>query len=292
MTATIRHLSVAQAHPAMRNVTFPSDEHELAGRLFLPANRPKAAIVLHGATGVHQRFYQNFAEWLATKGYACLTYDYRDLGLSKRRHSKRADTTMADWGIRDQGAAQVALEAMVPDAPLWVIGHSLGGMMATFQPRATRIDRMICVASGSVDFSDHPWRYKPTAAAFWWGPGLWLRSALGYLPGRLLGVGPDLPGPAYSQWRRWCTTHGCHLADIGIGLPEPDPKRVSCPVKFVAISDDVMVPPTAVWRLMQTYPEAHKSQLTVRPEDHGLRSIGHIGVLGAKAAACWPSILA
>ena len=68
MTAQIRHLSVAQAHPVMRDISFLSEGHELSGKLYLPANRPRAVILLHGATGVHQRFYRPFAEWLTQEG--------------------------------------------------------------------------------------------------------------------------------------------------------------------------------------------------------------------------------
>ena len=51
------------------------DGAELVGRLYAP-ERPWAAAVLNGATGVPQGFYTHFARWLAAeRGVACLTYD-------------------------------------------------------------------------------------------------------------------------------------------------------------------------------------------------------------------------
>jgi predicted alpha/beta hydrolase len=102
----------------------------------------------------------------------------------------------------------------------------------------------------------------------------------------------DLPAGVYWQWRRWCTTHGFYLADIGRSLPMPNWTALQGKAKFVAISDDGHVPPAAVWRLMQHYPEAVKSQLTLRPEVFGLKSIGHIAAFSPRNAVLWPQIIA
>jgi len=276
----------------VETVSFRADRAELSGRLYRPADAPKAVIVLHGATGVPQRFYRHFAAWLAEQGYACLTYDYRDFGASAQGHLKRSNATMADWGIQDQSAAQRYLEATLPDTPLWVIGHSLGGLMVPFQEGASRISRLITVASGPVHLRDHPWPYRGFAAAFWYGPGAWATRALGYLPAKTLRMGPNLPAGVYWQWRRWCTTQGFYLGDVGRGLPVPDWKAFTGDMKVVAIMGDAMVPPASVWRGMQHYPAANKQQMTVHSKDYGLKDIGHIGAFAPQNAAIWPNLIA
>ena len=61
----------------------PSDGAVLCGRLVRPRGTPRAALVLHGATGAPARFYRGFAEWAAReRDLAVLTYDYRDFGAS------------------------------------------------------------------------------------------------------------------------------------------------------------------------------------------------------------------
>ncbi|MCT8161529.1 alpha/beta fold hydrolase [Pseudoruegeria sp. SHC-113] len=289
----MKHLRLAETRATQEPLTIEADGAVLAGRLYRPAHAPTAAIVIHGATGVPQGYYKPFAEWLTREGYACLTYDYRDFGASASGPLKESKATMAIWGRLDQPAAQAALEAAVPGAPVWAIGHSLGGLMLPFQgDAARRLSRVITVASGPVHFSDHPLRYKPVTAAFWYGAGPAATAICGYLPGKALGLGPNLPAGVYWQWRRWCTTPGFNACDVGADLPAPDDNAVRCPVKVVAVADDVMVPPPAVWRLMQLYPEAHKSQLTLRPADFGLKKIGHIGMFNGKNAATWPAIIA
>ncbi len=272
-------------------VEFPSGEATLKGRLWRPEGRPRAAVVLHGATGVPHRYYRHFAAWLAAEGYAVLSYDYRDFGASAAGHVRTSRAGMVDWGLHDQAAAQVAIERLVPDAPLWVIGHSLGGFMLPFQPGAARVKRLIAVASGPTHLSDTVWREWPFVALFWSPPVLWLTKAVGYLPGRLFGR-PDLPARVYSEWRRWCTTRGFYLGDVGKALPVPDWGAMRGEAKFVAVADDPWIPPPVVWRLMQHYPEAVKRQLVLKPAEHGLKKIGHIGVFAEKNRALWPAILA
>jgi len=273
-------------------VSFRADRAKLSGRLYQPSGSPKAAIVIHGATGVPQSFYRHFAGWLATEGYTCLTYDYRDTGASATGHLKNSKATMAEWGVADQPAAQRALEKFVPDTPVWAIGHSLGGMMLPFHEGASRLSRVITVASGPVHLRDHPWPYRGVAAAFWWGPAPGLVRLLGYLPARWLGMGPDLPKGVYWQWRKWCTTAGFTLSDVGYSLPLPDWKAVQAPVKLIAVADDDLVPPTAVWRLMQQFPEAAKKQLVLRPAEFGLRKIGHVGAFRRENSSVWPKLIA
>ena len=285
-------LQIARTVPSVETVSFNSGGRRLIGRLHRPGAIPKAAVVLHGATGVPQRFYQPFAGWLAGQGYACLTYDYRDMGESRDGPLRGVVTTMADWAVKDAAAAQSTLRASASGAPLWVIGHSLGAFGLPFQPEADQLERVIAVASGAVHLSDHPYPYRLGAAALWHGPGLLTRSAFGYLPGRLFGLGEDIPGPAYDQWRRWCTSRGFYIKDIGRSLPAPDWHRVTAHMRFVAVGDDMMCPPASVWRLMQFYPEAAKRQKVLRPSDYGLSQIGHIRVFARASAAVWPDLIA
>src|SRR5690606_31652382 len=136
--------------PLVEDIRFPAGDATLTGRLFLPGGRPEAAVVLHGATAVPQKFYRGFAEWMAGEGFAVLTYDYRDFGASAAGPLRASRATMAVWGLEDQPAAQRALEARVPGVPVWAIGHSFGGVMLPFQPEAARLARVIAVASGLV----------------------------------------------------------------------------------------------------------------------------------------------
>jgi predicted alpha/beta hydrolase len=271
-------------------VEFRSGFARLSGTLFRPSQKVSKAIILHSATGVPHRYYRHFAAWLSQDQSAMvLIYDYRDFGASRYQSTRKSVSTMRDWMVHDQSAAQAYLRKL---CPLWVIGHSLGGLGLPLQDQAHQIERAIFVASGAVHISDHPWSYWPMPLSFWYGHGALTTKLFGHMPGWALGQREGIPKGVYDQWRGWCTRRDFMDRDIADGLlPRPDPDRVKARIKFVAVSDDVMVPPRAVWRLMQQYPEAKKSQLTLKPRAFGLRKIGHIAAFSRAAMACWPSIV-
>jgi predicted alpha/beta hydrolase len=263
-----------------------SDGALLHGRIVRPKGTPRAALVLHGATGAPAGYYRGFAEWAAReRDLAVLTYDYRDFGASLRRPLRGSTATLADWGRLDQAAALSALSRMYPDTPLWVLGHSVGGLWMGWHEAMVRVSRAITIGAGLTHVTDHPWHYQWKARVFWSPP------VSGYLPGKLVGLGADLPRGVYEDWRRWCITRGWHLSDVGRSLPLPEPTRVTARLRMIAVADDDLVPPEAVWRARALYPEAEKEQKVLRPGDFGLKSIGHIPPFTRRNAVLWPAIL-
>ena len=274
------------------DVQIRADGAVLAGRLVLPRGVVRAAVVVHGATGVPAGYYRAFADWLAAeRDCAVLTYDYRDFAASARGPLRHATATMTDWGLRDQAAALEALGRLQPGLPRWVVGHSLGGLWLAFHPAMPGVARVVTVGSGLIHVTDHPPGFGVKARFFWHGPVPYLARRLGYLPGARLGFGADLPLGVYQDWRRWCLTRGFHLSDLGRLLPMPGSARVTAEMRVVAVADDPWVPPVAVWRGMTMYPQAVKRQLVLQPADFGLAGIGHLGAFHRANAVVWPALV-
>lgn len=268
------------------------DGRLLAGRLLLPDAEPAVAIVLHGATGVPRDYYARFARWVAdTKQAAVLIYDYRDSGHSARGPVRAARATMGDWGVVDQNAALDFICHEFPDLPVEVIGHSLGGMFLPFHSQAGRVREMIAVGSGPAYWRRHPRGFLPQVLAFWFLAGPLLTRIMGYMPGRLLGMGTDLPANVYWQWRRWCTSRRFYRVDWGKTLPNPDPARVTCKVRLIGVLDDPMIPPPVVRDLAAFYPHADVRHQVIAPADAGVRAIGHLRVFSERCRAAWPLII-
>lgn len=269
-------------------VSLPGPAGQLAGRL-LSVPQPRLVVQINAATAVPAGYYAGFARWLAAERQAAvLIWDYRDFGASgDPRHS---GATMADWGVHDAAAARAWLRGRFPDLPLWVIGHSLGGLALPFQPDLGTITRVITVAAGPVHLRDHPWPMRAGIAAMWYGHGRALTALLGYLPGRRLGLGADVPAPVFRQWRRWCTRDGSCLADPA--MPPLTSAGLRAEVTLLAFADDGMVPPAAVWRLGNWMGKAPITRRLITPAEYGLGSIGHIGAFASRNRAVWPALIA
>ena len=274
------------------SVQFDAAGVQLTGHLYRPKGIPRAAVVLNAATGVPQSFYRHFARWLAAeRGMACLTYDYSGFGASTQRPLRQSDATMARWAMVEQPAARDEMRRHYPKAPLWVIGHSLGAMLTPLQDGIEDISRMIVVAGGLVHHNDHPWPYRAQVLLFWFGHVPLVVRLMGYLPGRVLGLGADLPAGVYWQWRKWCTTPGSYLPEIGSTLPLPDWQSWGVPVDLFAISDDPVASAASVGKLGELFGDVDKTRTVLRPGDYGLTEIGHMGAFARRNSALWPTLV-
>ncbi|SPF78596.1 hypothetical protein ALP8811_02525 [Aliiroseovarius pelagivivens] len=258
---------------------------------FFAADTPRAVAVLNGATGVPHRFYRHFAAWLAeTQNVSCLIYDYRDFATSARGHVKDVTATLLDWGLHDTQAARDWLSARAGGLPIWVMGHSLGGLLLARQERTEEIARVITVCSGPVHTTDHPWPFQAMVRALWFGVGPASVAMLGYVPKQLSGLGTDIPGPVFTQWKHWCTTRGFTAADPIV--PAAKEAALTCDFRMVSLSDDLSVPPNAVARLAELYPGTQTEHLTLHPRDFGLAKVGHTDTFRRQNAALWPALIA
>ena len=135
----------------------------------------------------------------------------------------------------------------------------------------TDVARMIVVAGGLVHHHDHPWPYRALALAFWFGHVPALVRALGYLPGRAVGFGADLPAGVYWQWRRWCTTPGSYLPETGTTLPQPRWAETGIPVDLFAMADDDVVPPRRSGGWAMSMADVPQRRIVLDPQQAGVQ---------------------
>ena len=77
-----------------------------------PQGDAHAVAVISSAAGVPRGYYRAFAQWLAGRGYAVLSYDYRGIAGSRAAGSLRHErASMRDWALLDMSAALAAAEA-------------------------------------------------------------------------------------------------------------------------------------------------------------------------------------
>ncbi|MCW5632320.1 MAG: alpha/beta hydrolase [Rubrivivax sp.] len=264
---------------------------------------PRAIAVVSSATGVPRGYYRAFATWLAGRGYAVLTYDYRGIGGSRRGPPsalRSEPATMRDWATLDMSAALAAAEARRETRrgsqrlPLLLVGHSFGGNAIAFARGVERADALLSVGSQLGEPRLFPGVHGLVARFFF---DAWLPTVLrarGHVPGWALGPSAQpLPPGAAQTWIEWSRLRGWAYAD-----PRMQPHRavsaVVAPVHLWSVSDDLTYgPPAAVDALAAQFRNAAVQRHTLRPHDVGAKRLGHFGAFRrAPGAALWRRLLA
>ncbi|MEQ1647508.1 MAG: alpha/beta fold hydrolase [Hyphomicrobiaceae bacterium] len=263
-----------------RTIMFPAaDGYRLTGQIYLPSPGTNSGpvTIIGSATGVPQRFYGRFANYLAEHGRPTITFDYRGIGLSAPAHLRGFTARFRDWGILDIPAALDYAKHNFPNKPLHWIGHSYGGFGTGLAHNARLIERQLAISAMSADF-----RFVDSKSESWkigallFGLGPITAMTLGYVPGKLFG-GTDLPKGVALEWSKWVATR-----EFLFGITDlPERKYFAdlrAPLMFVRMEDDTWLSKRGVEHLATQYNNATEiSHWTVSIAEGGERPIGHLG---------------
>lgn len=258
------------------------DGATLAARLFrpvAPGRGTRAAVVIGPAMGVRQDYYQEFAAWLAEQGFLVATFDYRGVGDSRperwRRSLRGFEADLYDWACDyDTVVADVARRA--GDAPLYLIGHSLGAQLPGMLTQRERIGGLLSVAAGSGYWPDNAPRLRRAVLLFWHLVVPVATRLCGYFPGRRLRKIGDIPEGVMLQWRRWCLHPRYHVGAEGEVLRRAF-EQARFPVVAWSITDDELMTERGTRVLVDLYSAAPRRIERIAPADVAARRIGHFG---------------
>lgn len=262
-----------------------------------PSGVAHAVALVSSAAGVPRGYYRGFAQWLAGRGYAVLTYDYRGIAGSRQPGPMRHErATMCDWALLDMSAALAAAEARRGGRglPLLLVGHSFGGNAIGFARGVERADAIVTVASQQGEVRLYPGVHRVVVSTFFraWLPVV--TALMGHAPGWALGGGAQpLPKAVARQWAAWGLRRGWAFADPAM-KPYSSFGAIVAPVHLWNVSDDLTyAPPQAVDALAAQYRIAAVQRHTLAPADVGQRRLGHFGAFRREPGAlAWERLLA
>ena len=267
------------------DITFPArDGYLLAASLFLPRGAKRHAVLINSATAVPRKIYRGFAGYLARRGCAVLTYDYRSIGDSRQKAAIGYNqpkslvgfkASMSDWAALDVTAAVAWMRERYHHLPLNYVGHSFGGQVLGLLVNNTEVSRALLIAAqaGYWKLMASPERYRVYAMLNF--VGLPLTRLLGYAPG-WSGIGADLPKGVFEQWVRWVMSERYLFTDPDLpGLPNFEKYRGA--LRALCMSDDPWATRPAVELLCSGFTAITPEIITVPPADAGVTAIGHLG---------------
>lgn len=251
------------------------DGYRLAGTLHRPRTPNRRAVLIQAASGVKQEYYGKFAAYLATRGFAALTFDYRGIGRSRPAGSLRGfGASMRDWAEKDIAGALDHLQRATQGARLIGVGHSFGGQAYGLVPGNERYVAALTFGSQSGYWRHWAGRGR---AGMWFITHLLLPGvsrAMGYFPSRRFGQGEDLPRGVAIEWASWCRNPGYLVGALGA---QEAYAKFRAPIRSYVATDDSYAPPRSVEAFLEFYPSATRKLEQVDPARHGGAPIGHFG---------------
>lgn len=264
-----------------------ANDAELGAQLF-SAPDARGVVLIHPATAVTQGFYEAFARYLCGLGLHVLTYDYRGTGQSRPRDLRGFEVTMSDWMLEDVGAVTRWARERFPELPLLAVGHSVGGHAIGLSPETAQLRGALLVATHAGitrTIRGRAERLRVWAVMRLLAP--LLCALFGYMPGRRIGLGEDLPRGVMLQWSRWTTLAGYFFDDPALDAAARM-AQVDIPLLAIGFDDDPWANPHAMDILLSRYTGAPPERRQVSAGALGLPGIGHMGFFRRRCeAALW-----
>ncbi|HEV7878722.1 alpha/beta fold hydrolase [Bradyrhizobium sp.] len=272
------------------DITFPAmDGYSLGATLYLPRGAKRHAVLINSAAAVPRKLYKGFASYLARRGCAVLTYDYRGTGDSRQKSLTNYSqprslvgfkASMSDWAALDVTAAVAWMRERYKTLPLNYVGHSFGGQALGLLPNNTEVSRALFIAAqaGSWKLMAAPERYRVYAMLNFIGRPL--TRLVGYAPGRA-GLGMDLPKGVFLQWANWAMSDRYLFDDPDLKALANFPNYRGA-LRSLCISDDPWATRPGVELLCSGFTAITPDILTITPSDAGAAKIGHLGFFKAE----------
>jgi predicted alpha/beta hydrolase len=206
---------------------------------------PGAPVVLVApAMGMGARYYLPLVEALAASGVHGAVAEQR----GHETEGGRVPGRDYDFGyaelLDDLTAAVAAVRAELPGAPLHLLGHSLGGQIATMYAALHPVDGLVLVAS-----STPYWRH--------WGPRLLaaghgfplVARMVGHFPGARVGFAGREARGVIRDWGRLARTDRFPIADDRVAA-------IEAPLLVISVEGDTLGVPRAIAGLADRMPRA------------------------------------
>ncbi|MCZ6726476.1 MAG: alpha/beta fold hydrolase [Acidobacteria bacterium] len=263
------------------------DGYPVGAEIVRPGQSHPRVVVINAAMGVSARFYRNFALALAEAGMTVVLWDYRGIGASKPASLKGFQATVSDWIFEDMTAVIDWAHRELQPAQLFLVGHSLGGQVASLLVNSRLVDGMVTLSAQSGYWRLQGAEQKLAVLLHAYVSVPALSHLCGFAPWSRLGLGEDLPKPAALQWAGWLRNREYLLGDDSLPLERYE--AFTAPVLAYSFADDKWGTARAVDAMMKAYPNVERRHVT--PADFGLSSIGHVGFFRPRSQALWDEVI-
>lgn len=257
---------------------------------YAAGRKPRGVALLAHGTFSNHRSCRGLAQYLADNGVEAWVLDCQGHGVSERPVEEPDFESMY---LLDARAALEFLQRRYPDQSLGWVGHSGGGLailmlLARCPEYRDQLGSIVTIASQATDAAvrlRHRCGIHLAAIA---------TRVVGFVPGRLFGLGPENEFAAVmQQWYRWSLSGrwlGRDGFDYEAGLRQL-PQRC---LMLAAQGDRFIAPVSGCERLFQAMGSSHKRFQVCGTATGFTEDYSHARIISSRNAAreVWPQVLA
>ena len=248
-------------------------EHYL--HLFACETPDAPVLLLFPAMGMKAPYYFKLAEHINQQGFHFACTDLRGNGPSHRSPSWLHNFSYHEMLEQDWPAAIEKIKHNLPNSPLFLMGHSLGGQLsccyAALHP--DNISGVILIASGTVHYKTYRQKWRTLFGTQF----LWYTSAvIGYLPGTKLGFAGNEARGVMRDWAYNARTGRYRIKNKNqSNALEGTMSQFKKPILAITFDGDKLSPHGAMQALLDKFHNAHKTHIRTSALELGVKKLDH-----------------
>lgn len=246
-----------------------------------PSKKPSQKfVIIASATGVKQKYYSNFSEFLTENGFTVFTFDYGGIGDSLPTSLKKFNTTASNWAKNDFESVIQHVHSTNPNCELFLITHSIGGQLLGIVPSNHLFKGIITVASQSGSYNHWKGIDKLMMLTFW---HLYIPISLkvfNYLSIKKLIDMENLPKGVAKEWASWCKNKNYHFDFIE--NCQENYNQITCDLISYSSEKVFFAPTKAVDWLSEKFNNASVTRNHLLDKDFDNLPIRHFGFFKKK----------
>lgn len=240
-----------------------------------PSINSNDIVIILSATGVLQKYYAKFSQFLQSKNHTVFTFDYSGIGRSKKKPLTQFNITLSNWATNDIETVLSYIKKQYPLKKINCIAHSLGGQLLGLTPSSKTLNNIILVASQTNHYSFWNGLNKIRIFFNWFIIFPFFTTFFKYFPSKHFIKMENLPKDVAREFSKWSQQKEYYFNLKANN--ELYHHQIYSNLVGYSCTNDKFAPEKAVDWMVYKFNNANITRKHLIPSNYNVKKIGHFG---------------